>query len=191
MEQFIFANTLKTRLQNLLDNPHKIPNILCFYGVPAQGKTTFAKYLAKTVASQNQYFDANSYKRDNKIINSTSSLMPMLNVNGQNFRHAFIIDEWHNFRLSHQDSFKVLFDEMIPRKSLIIICCNTDSKNTIKKVLNPAIYSRCHKINFNILESERDEVTNLAMERFPLLDREIIYRNIPDWRRINQESMLM
>ena len=202
MENFIFPKRLEKQLNDFLDYPETIPSVLCFYGIPAQGKTSFAKYLVKQVSNEYLYFDANSHLGDShnasyvmksiKAMNNTCSLWAY--DKDKEFSKAFIIDEWHNFSDQRQDSFKVLFDEINDfdrercTRSLVIICLNTDDKNTISKVITPAIYSRCEKIRFDILERDKKDIIERAITYFPDLDPEVIKRKIPDWRAIHRAN---
>ena len=204
MENFIFPKRLEKQLKEFLDCPESIPNILCFYGIPAQGKTSFAKYLAKNVANEVNYFDANSHSIEShdasyvaKEINRMNRYRSFNWDADREFDKSFIIDEWHNYSEQRQDSYKILFDEIIDvdkirdTRSLVIICLNTDDKKTIKKVLSPAIYSRCHPIRFDILVSDVEDIIERASKYFPELESEVIRKSIPDWRAITRASQML
>ena len=83
MENFIFPKRLEQQLKDFIDYPESIPNILCFYGIPAQGKTSFAKYLAKQVANEVNYFDANSHLLENHDASYVAKTITAMNCNGQ------------------------------------------------------------------------------------------------------------
>ena len=204
MENFIFPKRLEKELKDFIEYPESIPNILCFYGIPAQGKTSFAKYLAKQVANEVNYFDANSHSIESHdasyVAKSIASMNRSCSFNWEadrEFDKCYIIDEWHNYSEQRQDSYKILFDEIIDvdkirnTRSLVIICLNTDDKKTIKKVLSPAIYSRCHPIRFDILVSDVEDIIERASKLFPELEPEVIRKNIPDWRAINRASQIL
>ena len=204
MENFIFPKRLEQQLKDFIDYPESIPNILCFYGIPAQGKTSFAEYLAKQVANEFNYFDANSHSIEHhdasyvaKEINRMNKYRSFNWDADREFDKCFIIDEWHNYSEQRQDSYKILFDEIIDvdkkrdAKSLVIICLNTDDKKTIKKVLSPAIYSRCHPIRFDILVSDVEDIIERASKLFPELESEVIRKSIPDWRAITRASQML
>ena len=203
MENFIFPIRLEKELKNFLDYPENIPRVLCFYGTPAQGKTSFAKYFAEQVASENIYFDANSHSREDydssyvvKQITKIDRTCSLFNEN-KTFDKCYIIDEWHDFSEIRQNDFKTPFDTIIDEenkrcvKNLVIICLNTDSKNTIQKVLTPAIYSRCHLVRFDILASEKNYIIEKTIEKFPELDPAIIKASIPDWRVIKRALKML
>jgi len=200
MKDFIFPDRLEQELNLFLDDPSKIPNILCFYGVPAQGKTSFAKFLGDQVACEVVYLDAVSHTGDgvssaSVVQDLTASLRThsLFSDGIKTFEKCFIVDEFHNFSDQRQDSFKIIFDRVLKPVSLrhlIIICVNTDDKNSIRKILTPAIYSRCHKIRFDILASEKSEVINKAISRLPDVDPDLIRRNLPDWRDLERAILI-
>jgi replication-associated recombination protein RarA len=204
MENFIFPRQLEQQLKDFIEYPESIPNILCFYGIPAQGKTSFAKFLAKQVANEFAYFDANSHLLENHdasyVAKSIAAMNRTFSFNwdaGREFDKCYIIDEWHNYSAQRQDSYKILFDEIIDvdkrrdTRSLVIICLNTDDKKTIKKILSPAIYSRCHTIGFDIPVSDVEDIIERALKYFPELESEVIRKSIPDWRAITRASQML
>ena len=203
MENFIFPIRLEKELKNFLDFPEKIPRVLCFYGIPAQGKTSFAKYLAEQVAVENIYFDANSHSREGHdssyVVKQITKIDSACSVfcGNKAFDKCYIIDEWHDFSTARQDDFKTPFDTIIDEdnkrcvKNLVIICLNTDSKKTIEKVLTTAIFSRCHPVRFDILASEKDDIIQKTIKKFPELDPAIIKRSIPDWRVIKRALKML
>ena len=204
MENFIFPKRLEKELKDFIEYPESIPNILCFYGIPAQGKTSFAKYLAKQVANEVNYFDANSHLLENHDASYVAKTITAMNRScsfnweaGREFDKCYIIDEWHNYSEQRQDSYKGLFNAIInvdktrDKRSLVIICLNTDDKKTIKKVLSEGIYSRCHRIRFDILVSDVEDIIERASKHFPELEPEVIRKNIPDWRAINRASQIL
>ena len=77
MDNFIFPEKLRSKLQFLIDNPEKMPRVLCFYGNPGNGKTTFAKYLASSIAKEVHYYDSNSFKMDGT---SSSAILKSINL---------------------------------------------------------------------------------------------------------------
>ena len=199
MENYIFPIRLEKEINFLSDNPDKIPSILCFHSIPAQGKTSFAKYLAEKVSVNVDYFDCNSHLGDRHgashimtTINERRTTMSLTIDDGKVFNRCFILDEFHNLSKQRQDGYKVTFDNILDydgkfkTKNLVIICLNTDDRNTLRKKLTPAIYSRCHSIRFDILQSEKEEIINRAIDHYSDLDPEIIKRNVPDWRFIHR-----
>jgi len=197
MHNLILHPALEKELTFLLNNPSKVPPILCFHSVPAQGKTVFAKYLADELAGDVSYFDANlhltsknDYSYIAKEISYRSGFLAVDSNWSKHFKRCFIIDEWHNFTDVRQDSYKVLFDEVSERNCLIIICCNTTQGRPINKTLTDAIYSRCHTINFNITRSQVAEVAAMAKENFPMLSDDFINKSLPDWRVIHRKVQM-
>jgi len=191
-DDFIFPERLKEQLEFLLNNPRAIPSPLCFYGLPAKGKTEFAKFLGEKLAKDTFYYDCNDYKHNEKfhkeIFMSSHTFPISSDVKRENniMNKCFILDEWHNLPLKKQDLFKTFFDNT-PDKSIYIICCNTDSKNTLLNVLTSPIYSRCHKVRFDLFARDLDEVIEKTKDKFPMLDDDFIRNNILDYRAISRE----
>jgi len=199
VNDFIFSDRLEKELRFLLENPLRIPNVLCFFGKPAAGKTSFARFLCAQVAGETNYLDSVSHAADRSTAASVVQDLTVilryrtLYPDDKVFEKAAILDEFHNFTATRQDYFKIIFDRVLSpssMRSLIIICVNTCEKNPIETVLTPAIYSRCHKINFDVLPDEISEVTDKAISRMPGVNPELIRANLPDWREVKRAIQL-
>jgi len=73
-DDFIFSSKLDNKLSLLINKPKKIPPVLCFYGYPGNGKTSFAKYIADEVGADTTYFDMNKYGDVNQIAKLISKI---------------------------------------------------------------------------------------------------------------------
>ena len=179
-EDFIFSKQLRSELKHLLDNPDKLPSALCFYGSPGNGKTTFAKYLASSIAKQVQHYDSNGFKTSNAIlrtINKTSTSVPLDQFFAGNeylserlFSRVFIIDEFHDSSFKAQDAYKITIEDMHKRRSMFIFILNTDPNNTsatYESRVTPAMRSRFYAINFDIQKDQIDEVSKIAKKKYP------------------------
>jgi DNA polymerase III delta prime subunit len=192
-DDFIFTSELKNELKYLLDNPERIPSPLCFYGRPGNGKTSFAKYIAKTLCSEGFYYDMNEYKKNGassgellRAVNRCAS-MATLSDEIKPLGKCIILDEWHNATHSQQDAYKVPFETYSQKANvLFILCLNTDWDLPIEKALSPAIKSRCHCISFDTKKSQLPELKALVREKYPTLSETQIATHLPDMRAIQR-----
>jgi len=191
-DDFIFPERLKEQLEFLLNNPRKIPSPLCFYGLPAKGKTEFAKFLGEKLAKDTFYYDCNEFIHDIDFVTGVRKISYTYPIEVDEERKnntlgkCFILDEWHNLPAKKQDLFKTFFDNP-PSKNIYIVCCNTDSKNKLRNVLTAPIYSRFHFIRFDLFARDLDEVIEKTKDKFPMLDDDFIRNNILDYRAITRE----
>jgi len=189
---FIFPERLKEQLEFILDNTSKIPRSLCFYGLPAKGKTSFAKFLGGKLANEVSYHDCTNYKKDEKFHKSIDMESYTFFRSGANesedglFTKCIILDEWQVLPPKIQDSFKTVFEDG-NKKCIFIICCNTSIKKPLYNVLSPSIQSRCHKVRFDLFARDLDEVIEKTKDKFPMLDDTFIRNNILDYRAITRE----
>ena len=204
MNNFIFSNELKTELQFLLNNPTKLPSSLCFYGKPGNGKTTFAKHLSSKLTNDIRYYDCNGYKIEgttsNSIVQSINKSCQTLSLNQfiegdkpKPFDKVFIIDEFHNFSLQTQDSFKIAVEELSKRGILFIFILNTDSNiksETYEKRVSPAMRSRFYSIQFDIKENQIDEVCEIVKKKHSHLPDNLIHQLVSnsDFRQLTMKS---
>jgi len=195
-DDFIFHEELREELSFLVNNPERIPSPLCFYGHPGNGKTTFARYLADSVARTTDYFDMNTYKANGESsgkalsdIQNRAVTQPLL---GEGiWTRAVILDEWHDMPNKQQDAYKVPFEEYSKsNRCLFIICANTQVSKGIDTVLTPAIRSRCYTISFNTPRSKAKEVKKEISDRFPDIPTAIIESKFPDMRQIQKIAQL-
>ena len=191
-EDFVFTDRLSTQLSWFLDNPGRTPNVLCFYGEPGIGKTSFARFLANTICGTHHYHDLSTLDLGNPFFKSmkrTCSTVGLFGAeDGYAFNRGVILDEFHDLRPKDQDRFKYIVEEF--SGVLFIICLNTSVSREIGKVLTPAIQSRCHLVDFNVLNSEREALAIKVQGKFSKLTYEQIFRLLPDMRRITREPAI-
>jgi replication-associated recombination protein RarA len=191
MENFIFPVRLEKELKKFIDFPEDMPNILCFYGLPANGKTSFAEYMANKLANNFYYLESQDVPYLKDFIESV--VMRSICIDEpKEFINCFIIDEFHNFNYEQQNKFNILFDyindehRVRDRRDMIILCINTTDKKPVEKTLSEAMSSRCDLVRFDILMSEKNYIIEKTIEKFPELDPAIIKRSFPDWRVLNR-----
>jgi replication-associated recombination protein RarA len=193
-ENLFFVPRIANELNRYIKNPDKIPNVLCLYGNPGLGKTAFSKLFAETFAEHSQYIPMNEHTKDietkafkKKLLFNTTTLR--VSPENHPFESVVILDEFHNIAPKQQDVFKVMFDNL-RQQEIVIICCNTTSKKSIKKTLSPAIYSRVHLVRFDLEEREREHHAKDLAEIFTNLKLLEIVSWLPDMRRIVRESKM-
>ena len=207
IDDFIFSKKLRSKLQFLIDNPEKMPRVLCFYGSPGNGKTTFAKYLASKISKEVHYYDSNSFKMDGT---SSSAILKSINesyrtvsiyefVEGNEylkdrpFNRAFIIDEFHNSSAQTQDGYKIAVEEISKTGSIFIFILNTDEKETYEKRVTPAMRSRFYDIKFDLDDYQIDEVCELVKSKYTMIPDETIRKLVTanDMRRLMTEAKIL
>ena len=204
MENFIFHTELKSELNFLIENSHKLDGVLCFHGLAGCGKTTLAKYYSHLVSKEVHLYDASSHIFDK---GSASNILKQINETGRSlseftdggkynadafWNHCFIIDEWSNLSASRQNAYKVTLERVSKEKNaLFILIINTSKECKIDKVLTSAILSRCQTVDFDIKKQHLDEVTELVRERYPVLDDGYIRKTLPDLRQIVKRANML
>jgi replication-associated recombination protein RarA len=203
MDGFIFHKQLQNELQFLINNSHKLDGVLCFYGRPGCGKTTFSKFFCNQVAKETIYLDACSHIFDKTsagnilktIQDSRATLSAFLNedYNAKAYwNKAIIIDEFHNLSPSRQDAFKITLEQMTKEFNyLFILIVNTSKDKPLAKTLTPAILSRVQTVCFDIQKSQYEEVTAIIKERCPVLSESFIEQTLPDLRQIFKKIRLL
>ena len=203
MDGFIFHKQLQNELQFLINNSHKLDGVLCFYGRPGCGKTTFSKFFCNQVAKETIYLDACSHIFDKTsagnilktIQDSRATLSAFLNedYNAKAYwNKAIIIDEFHNLSPSRQDAFKITLEKMSKEFNyLFILIVNTSKDKPLAKTLTPAILSRVQTVCFDIQKSQYEEVTAIIKERCPVLSESFIEQTLPDLRQIFKKIRLL
>lgn len=192
MNQFVFVDRIQTELEIFLQNPELSPAVLCFYGYPGIGKTSFAKYWAGQVASDVVYEPMNEKQNATKgadVISCSVSLIPFVNSEEKPLSRVTVLDEFHNLAPKQQDSFKVAL-ESLSETERVIICLNTDSSKPLKRQLTTPILSRCHAIDFDVRQSELAEFMRKCQARYSFLERDQIRRLVPDQRAMTRENKL-
>ena len=193
-EEFVFPSRLEKELSLLMNNATHIPSVLCFYGYPGTGKTSFAMHLAERISCDFQYLPMNECKIDRDFIGGIrmgqSSLAKMFDAEDEfPLRLVTILDEFHNLSEKSQDFFKTRFDSL-SEDEIVIVCLNTTVRQRIESLVTKPILSRMHLINFNVLASEFDELVEQVSLRFPDLKKDEIEEYLPDMRRVTRESRL-
>lgn len=203
LQNFIFHNELETELQFIINNSHKLDGVLCFYGRPGCGKTTFSKFFCNQVAKETMYLDACSHIFDKTsagnilktIQDSRVTLSAFLNedYNAKAYwNKAIIIDEFHNLSPSRQDAFKITLEKMSKEFNyLFILIVNTSKDKPLNKILTPAILSRVQPVCFDIQKLHYEEVTAIIKARFPILSESFIEQTLPDMRQIFKRVRLI
>lgn len=203
MDGFIFHKQLQNELQFLINNSHKLDGVLCFYGRPGCGKTTFSKYFSNLVAKETIYLDACSHIFDKTsagnilktIQDSRVTLSAFLNedYNAKAYwNKAIIIDEFHNLSPSRQDAFKITLEKLsIESNYLFILIVNTSKDKPLAKILTAAILSRVQPVCFDIQKLRYEEVTAIIKQRYPILSDEYIMETLPDLRQICKMAKLL
>jgi len=191
---FVFNRKLETELNWLLDNPKKIPPVLCFYGYPGNGKTSFSEYIANEVGGNTTYIDMNDYMANGNSIGNileqikgVIATRSLFDCGTKIWRQVIILDEFHNATNRQQDTLKTILEKYSKNNQcLFILCLNIQGEQTIDKVITPAIRSRVHPILFNTKIYDLPELTQSIKDKFPMLSIEDIKKNIPDMRRIQR-----
>ena len=203
LQNFIFHNELETELEFLIKNSHKLDGVLCFYGRPGCGKTTFSKFFCNQVAKETMYLDACSHIFDKTsagnilktIQDSRVTLSAFLNedYNAKAYwNKAIIIDEFHNLSPSRQDAFKITLEKLsIESNYLFILIVNTSKDKPLNKILTPAILSRVQPVCFDIQKHHFNQVTAIIKERCPKLTNDYIMETLPDLRQICKKVRLL
>ena len=203
LQNFIFHNELETELEFIINNAHKLDGVLCFYGRPGCGKTTFSKLFCNQVAKETIYLDACSHIFDKTsagnilktIQDSRATLSAFLNEDYNleaYWNKAIIIDEFHNLSASRQDAFKITLEKLSNEFNyLFILIVNTSKEKTLARTLTPAILSRVQPICFDIQKSHYEEVSQIIKTRFPVLSESFIEQTLPDLRQIFKKVRLL
>ena len=203
LQNLIFHNELETELQFLINNSHKLDGVLCFYGLPGCGKTSFSKFFCNQVAKETMYLDACSHIFDKSsagnilriIQDSRITLSAFLDEDYNAtayWNKAIIIDEFHNLSASRQDAFKITLEKLsIESNYLFILIVNTSKDKPLAKILTAAILSRVQPVCFDIQKLHYEEVSQIIKQRYPILSDEYIMETLPDLRQIFKKVRLL
>ena len=188
MNDFIFPDRIEEQLVELLTYPEVMPNLIGFYGEAGSGKTSFAKYLAKKIGANLQYFAMNEGGIDSRWIDANRCWFlgrSVLDDLSKSIQKITIIDEFHNLKKDKQDQFKTLFDD-VPDTHLIIVCFNSEVGKSMDQTLSSPIYSRLHLIDFNLWTKELDAMILKVKAKYSDLSEIEIRAMLPDMRRITR-----
>jgi replication-associated recombination protein RarA len=187
-DDFIFNAELEKKLNWLLDNPKKIPPVLCFYGYPGNGKSSFAKFIAKKVGATDHYFDMNEYCANGKSFGDMLERIKWAIIQKSVFgdytkpwKRVIILDEFHNATKRQQDTLKITLESHSKNNNcLFILCLNVNNGGYLEDEITPAIASRVFPISFNTKTVDLPELTQAIKNKFPKLDIEDINRDLPE-----------
>ena len=189
MKDFIFHSSLKLELEQIISAGAVHTPVLCFWGAWGVGKSSFASYLSKTLASETIAYDCTVRSQSNILKDiedrcRSTSLFCLDNDDDKQFQRCFILDEFQSLTTTTKNSFKLPLERLTAsEKVLFIIICNATTKS-LSEVLTRAIRSRCHCINFDVPKTEINEVVELVLERYPNLKSDYVKQTLPDFRQI-------
>lgn len=192
LEQFIFHEALKTKLQHILNNPNSAGGVLCFYGSCGIGKTSLAKEFGRQLANQTIHYDCTNKAqswvlRDIQERAMTTSL-DALYQSHKAFDNLFVLDEFDSLTKANKNALKIPLEELTSSgRHLFIICVNSTQKG-LSVALSPAIKSRCLSINFDPPKNQYAELARIIKLKYPGLTNEFILANLPDLRQIIKHS---
>jgi len=191
-DDFIFSNETTKKLKFFVDNPQKMPKVVCFYGQYGTGKTSFAKYFASNFAYNKLYIDAanDSLK---EIVDKFTSFVVTKHLY---FEHderpiskVLIIDEIHNLRKNDFDKLKIPFEKYTENGNVkFILCANCEAGKNIRETLTQAIYSRTHPVSFDIQKYELGEIVEKAKLKYTHLTEREIRNTLPDFRTLKRKN---
>ena len=191
-EKFVFIDRVEEQLNELLQHPDSMPNLISFYGEPGCGKTSFADFLIKHLGVSHRYLPMNEGGINQKWIEQNRCWFENSNVLFDQEKcpnKITVLDEFHNLSMKEQDRFKTIFDA-VPDTHLVIVICNTTISRSIDKVLSSPILSRLHGIDFNLYQDELDPMVDKVYEKYPFSDPDTIKMQLPDMRTIVRNAEL-
>lgn len=189
-EEFLFNQRLADQLSAFIKRPAALPQVVCFYGEPGIGKTSFALAFARRFGEYCSYHPMNETNINAGFIkhlnmSTAHTLAAFLRSDEKPFSNVTILDEFHNLAKKSQDFFKTQFDALGERDR-VIICLNTTDKKSLKQSVTAPIYSRMTaKIDFTLSPDEYDEFAEKIVGRYRYLELDEIKSLLPDMRQIS------
>lgn len=196
MKDFIFHNSLKSELEQIITTGARHTPVLTFFGAYGIGKSSFASHLNQMLANEVVSYDCTirsqpAILKDIEERCRSTSLCCLDNDDKKKYDKCFVLDEFQSLTTTTKNSFKLPLEELTESgKVLLIIICNATTK-TLSEVLTRAIRSRCHCINFDVPKTEINEVVQQVLERYPNLTTEFIKQALPDLRQIVRAGKML
>jgi len=190
-EEFLFNQSLAYQLDAFIKRPSALPQVVCFYGEPGIGKTSFALAFARHFGEYCSYHPMNETNINAGFIkhlnmSTAQTLVDFFRSDDKPFSTVTILDEFHNLAHKSQDFFKTQFDALGERDR-VIVCLNTTDRKSLKQSVTAPIYSRMTaKINFTLPPDEHDEFAKQIANRFLYLELDEIKSSLPDMRQISK-----
>ena len=187
VSECILPRRIKARFEGFVKNNH-FPNLL-LTGDPGIGKTSIAKALCNDMGFENHFFNASRDGNIELIKKDIKSIASTLSIQGK--EKCIIFDEADGLTKGAQPALRASLEQYSHVR--FIFTCND------KRKLIPALHSRTSTIEFDVLESEKEEMKDIFSERvFEILTKEnilfyrcavnkIIEKYYPDNRRILNE----
>ena len=192
-DQFLFTPRLTEELGAFIKRPAALPKVVCFYGYPGIGKTSFALAFARHFGEYYSYHPMNetnikaSFMKQLNM-STAHTLVPFITSGDKKFNKVTILDEFHNLSPKSQDFFKTQFD-VLGDDDRVIVCLNTTETKDVKDLVTEPIDSRMTvKIDFNVRRSEYLAHAKNIAYRYPHLKLHEIKSLLPDMRQISNQN---
>jgi len=187
VSECILPRRIKAKFEGFVKNNH-FPNLL-LAGDPGVGKTSIAKALCNDMDLEEYFFNSSIDGNIELIKTGIKSIATTRSMEGK--KKCIIFDEADGLTKGAQPALRATL-EQYSHVRFIFTC------NDTRKII-PALHSRTSTVEFDILESEKEEMKDIFSERvFGILTKEnilfykcavnnIIEKYYPDNRRILNE----
>jgi hypothetical protein len=145
IEEIFGQEHLKPMLYRWVNNPAEIPKAILLHGPYGCAKTTIARILAKTVASEQDTHEMNAAAA--RGIDDVRDIADSTSYSGLSGNKVYIIDELHSMTAAAQSALLKVIEE--PKEGIYFILCTTD----YAKLLD-TIRSRCTKLEVKLLSEQ-------------------------------------